>query len=585
MKLVVLLCALALSALLGTGTNLLADLPPLAAVQKLAPSSGPTPATSGGTAKAEAAKADAKPDADQATEKNDAEKPSDKSADSDKKEDADAAKKDESKKDEDSKKEPAKSDSKSAKPEAKRKTFTVKPKRLRIDLALDGTFVANKMTEVPLRPDSWSDYEIVEVAPLGATVRKGETLFKFDPERINDAIEDLELEQRLNELAILRADEEFPRMEKTLKMDSELADRSLREAKQDLVRYNETDRPMMVKTANFMLKFYGFMLDYEKDELNQLEKMYKADDLTEETEEIVLKRQRNSVEFAEFSLERAKLNADEMLNVSLPRMDNQIKESLDRAELSQARAKMALSIDLTRARYELEQRKKARAKSLEKHTKLLADRELMEIKSPADGVVYYGPCNNGRWADANALTLKYQPHNNVSSGTVLMTIVEQRPLTIIASLDEENRPEVSDNHKVRIALPAEASDRLDGKIKAISPIPVSNGKFEIKFDIEQNEVPGWVVAGVGCKVNVTTYDKADAIVVPKKAIHDDETDPEKHYVWLVDSDGANAKPHRRDVTLGRRDGDDIEIRKGLEKGDVISLDDEKEQDDATEKKD
>ena len=114
---------------------------------------------------------------------------------------------------------------------------------------------------------------------------------------------------------------------------------------------------MTVKSAEFMVKYYNFMLDYEKDELEQLEKMYEADDLTEETEEIVLKRQKNSVEFAEFSLENAKLNRDEMLKVRLPRFDIEIKESLERTAMAQARAKWRSQLDLNRARYELEQRK------------------------------------------------------------------------------------------------------------------------------------------------------------------------------------------------------------------------------------
>ena len=42
--------------------------------------------------------------------------------------------------------------------------------------------------------------------------------------------------------------------------------------------------------ANFSVKSADNMLAYEKEELRQLEKMYKADDLVEETEEIVLKR-------------------------------------------------------------------------------------------------------------------------------------------------------------------------------------------------------------------------------------------------------------------------------------------------------
>ena len=132
--------------------------------------------------------------------------------------------------------------------------------------------------------------------------------------------------------------------------------------KDDLKRYNELDRPMALKTAEFMVKYYNFMLDYEKDELHELEKMYKADDLTEETEEIVLKRQRNSVEFAQFSLESAKLDTEEMTKVRIPRMDIRMKEQLDRTALARARAQMALSLDLDSARYQLEQRKKLRTK-------------------------------------------------------------------------------------------------------------------------------------------------------------------------------------------------------------------------------
>jgi multidrug efflux pump subunit AcrA (membrane-fusion protein) len=253
-----------------------------------------------------------------------------------------------------------------------------------------------------------------------------------------------------------------------------------------------------------------------------------------------------------------------------------MKESLDRASLAKARAQMALSLDLNRARYELEQRKKARTKSLDKHAKLLADRGLMELKSPADGVVYYGQSVNGRWADTASLAAKYQPHNNVSGGSILMTVVDERPLYITSMLDEGKRPDVSDGQSARVALPSEGGDPVAGKVKSISPIPVSTGKFEINFDVDQNAIPAWIVAGMGCKVSVTTYDKADAIAVPKKAVHDDENDPETHYVWLVDADAADAKPERRDVKLGKRKGDDIEILKGLKKGDVISLDDEAE---------
>jgi HlyD family secretion protein len=483
------------------------------------------------------------------------------------------------KKEEAAKETPAakKEDKADAKPEAKkRKTYKVEPKRLKIDLALDGVFTASKMDEVTLRPEAWTDYEIVEVVEHGKKVNKGETLFKFDSEKLNEAIADLELEQRLNELAIMKADEEMPRMEKTLKLDFAVAERSNQQAKEDFERYREIDRPMMEKTANFMVKYYDFNLAYEKDELEQLEKMYEADDLTEETEEIVLKRQKSAVEFAEFSLENAKLNRDETLKISLPRYDIRIKEALERSEMAQARAQLALNLDLNQARYELEQRKKARKKSLDKHSKLLEDKGLMEIKAPAEGVVFYGQSVNGRWSDTASLINKYKPKNNVTPNSVLVTIVETRPLYVISSIDEGKRPDVKDGLKAKIALPAEDAERIGGDIKSISPIPVSPGKFEVKFDITQDQIPDWIAPGMGCKIQLTTYDKKEAIVVPKAAVRDDEDDADKKYVWIVDPEDEEAKPERRNVKLGKRKGDEIEILKGLKKGDVVSLEDESE---------
>jgi hypothetical protein len=47
-------------------------------------------------------------------------------------------------------------------------------------------------------------------------------------------------------------------------------------------------------------------------------------------------------------------------------------------------------------------------------------------------------------------------------------------------------------------------------------------------------------------------------------------------VWIVDAEDEEAKPERRNVKIGKRKGEEIEILKGLKKGDVVSLEDESE---------
>ena len=111
---------------------------------------------------------------------------------------------------------------------------------------------------------------------------------------------------------------------------------------------------------------------------------------------------------------------------------------------------------------------------------------------------------------------------------------------------------------------------------------MATGKFDAKFDLT-GDVPEWIVAGMSCKVKVATYDKADALVVPKKAVHTDKDDEEIKYVWLVDAKDGEAKDTSikavaAKVTLGKSSGENVEIRKGLKAGDVVSLDDEEKKD-------
>ena len=469
-----------------------------------------------------------------------------------------------------------KADAKPAEKEAKkeRKTHKVAAKRLRVDVTLDGNFVAEKMHEVALRPEAWTQFEVVEVVEHGAEVHEGQVLVKFDDEKINREIDDLELSQHVSELAIRKAEEELPRQEKSLAMNAVEAERTDKNAREDYDRYHKIDRPMIVKSVEYSLKYAQFSLDYAQDELDQLEKMYEADDLTEETEEIILKRQRNQLDFAKFNLEQTKQHRDEVLDVRLPRADIRIEEALDRAALGLARARTALAVDLTRARYELEQQKESRAKSLDRHAKLLADRGLMQIKAPADGIVYYGECTDGEWSGLASMIAKLKPHNSVSADSVLMTIVARRPLRVLAKVGEDKRPDLAVGQPARIVPPKEDAERFDARIKTVSAVPVGGNKFHVDVDLTGSELPEWLVAGMSCKVKVTVYDKADALVVPKKAVQTDEDDDELKYAWLVDPEDDAAKAERRDVKLGKTSGDDVEVLNGLREGDVISLEDE-----------
>jgi len=462
----------------------------------------------------------------------------------------------------------------------KRKTAQAEQKRLRVVVTLDGIFTAEKMTQVALRPKDWSQFEIEEIVEHGSEVHAGQTLVKFDREKFDEDLADLELQLHVSELAIRKAEEELPRLEKTLAMTAAQAERNDKNVREDYARFHKIDRPLLLKAIEYDLKGAQFQLDYQQDELDQLEKMYEADDLTEETEEIVLKRSRTQVDFAKFNLEQTKIFVDELLHVRLPRYEIEIKESLDRAAIAHAQAQTALQLDINRARYELEQLKQTRSKSVERHAKLLADKSLFELKAPADGIVYYGECDNGNWNEMASLITKLKPHGHVQADTVVMTIVERRPVEVLAQVGEAQRPELSVGQSAKVVPPVENAVWLSAKLDSLSAVPVATGKFGVAFNLAGSEVPEWIVPGMSCKVKIATFDKEDALVLPKKAVHTDKDDEEVKYVWLVDSKDVDAKPERRVVKVGRTSGENVEVTDGLDKGDVVSLDDEEKKDDA-----
>ena len=313
--------------------------------------------------------------------------------------------------------------------------------------------------------------------------------------------------------------------------------------------------------------------------------MYEADDLTEETEEIVLKRQRNAVDFAKFNLEQTKQYCDEMLNVRLPRYDIDIKESLDKAALALARAKTALALDLNRARYELEQQKQTRAKSLDRHAKLLADRGADGDQGPGRRHRLLRRVRKRQLVRHGVADHQAQAAQLVSADTVLMTIVERRPLTVLAQVDEDKRPDFAVGQTAKIVPPARRHRAAPGEGEEHFAVPVATGKFDINFDLTGSELPDWIVAGMSCKVKVTTYDK-DRCAGRSQESRPHRQGRRRAEVRLARRSGGCRRQARTPQRQARQDAaaTTSKFSSGLKKGDVISLDDEEKKEDEDEAK-
>ena len=95
-------------------------------------------------------------------------------------------------------------------------------------------------------------------------------------------------------------------------------ERRNKQVQEDLNFYRKTQLPHKKESAEAALESAKDSLSYVEEELKQLKKMYEADDLTEETEEIILKRAQASVERAKFTLKGAEIRKTRVFNLKYP---------------------------------------------------------------------------------------------------------------------------------------------------------------------------------------------------------------------------------------------------------------------------
>jgi multidrug resistance efflux pump len=456
---------------------------------------------------------------------------------------------------------------------AKPATVAVEEGPFKVELSLPGVFEAVKLTEVSVRPKTWTMPLAVESAvELGRPVRKGDILVEFDRTKIDKAIQDAEVERRLGELALKQATEELPILEKNLPLDLAAAERARAQADEDLARFLEIDRPSAERQAGFYVKSANEYLAYAREELRQLEKMYRSKDLTEETEEIILRRNRFQVESSENRLKEAELQRDATLKVDLPRREIRAREGAARQALELQKARAALPLTLNQKKLSLAKLEHDHVRALEKLADLRQDREAMSVHAPADGLVYYGRHDGGNWPQAAAMASKLRKGGNVMADEVFITVVSPRPLVARALVEEKDLRHLAgrDELKGRAVPAVDPGLSLPARLARVVPVPREAGKFEVAAEIEIGPEAALVKPGMACVLKFTPYRAASALTVPSSAVSEDEAeDGSVAQVVYLPGKGEKDRPQRHVVKVGKSSGGKTEIVSGLHAGDRV----------------
>lgn len=441
--------------------------------------------------------------------------------------------------------------------------FTVTAEPFQKKVSIQGLAVPQEAAEISIAPKAYSDFPIEKLMAHGTRVKKGDRLVWIDTEAFDRYIFEQEKAREAELLQLKAAEQELKELDLKTARDLAKEELNFKRKEADFRYFINVTLPQNMREQKLRQEKVQWYFQNTNEELTQLLKMYEADGLTEETEEIIIKRARNSVKSAAFERDKGLLAAEWNLEVLIPRQkqDQEIafeaaKTHYESAQLSIPRALKLKEISVAKAR-------RADAQKAKKLEQLKQDRKLANLVAPFDGVVYHGQFTGSKWDNVLARKMLVKGAK-LPAHKVLMTVVpEGASLRVVASVDAASAAALKKGMQGQASASSNSWLKFSSQVSNVSQSPNLANQWDVELNpqLDQNSS---VVAGESIKVDVITYSQEKAISVPVKAItHESDGS------YSVKVKMADGKVAVKTVKIGHNAGDKVEILQGLTAGQVV----------------
>lgn len=442
---------------------------------------------------------------------------------------------------------------------------TVKAGKFEQVIKLEAVAMPEEGFPVSVKPAVWSLIKIEKLLPHGSSVKKGEKLLWIDTEALDKRIEEVTKERLKQKLVLENAELELDSLKSTTAESLAKAELEYKRFQEDYDYYKKVTKPQQASDAEYSVKRAKDYLSYTQEELDQLLKMYEEDGLTEETEEIIIKRSKHALTGSKRNLSKAEREAGYEKKINIPRNDADWAIAAETKKRAWEHTQKSLPLALKMKELDVAKLRLDDAKAEEHLNDLIADRKLMEFESPADGVVYYGEFKGGKWiTDAAKKALRIG--GEVPARMTLMTIVPaDAKLKFNAFLTEKQKHHFDPKQPANLRLESNPWKSFSMESELVSDHPNFSHQWLVSFKPVGDEgVPSGAIVGSKANVSIVSASDDKVLSIPVNAV---TTNPDGTYTIRVKM--ADGDPKVTTVELGRQAGDKVEVLSGLENGQVI----------------
>ena len=166
-------------------------------------------------------------------------------------------------------------------------------------------------------------------------------------------------------------------------------------------------------------------------------------------------------------------------------------------------------------------------------------------------------------ADARVLVREVEPGQIVQPGKALLSLALAGPTQLVAQVDERFLEQLQLGQPAWVVADAFAGQRFAARVLSIAPaVDAQRGAIEVKFSIEQ--APAFLREDMTLSVEVETARRERTLVLPQAALRGPAGGDQASVLVLQDG-----RAQVRNVRLGLRTLDAVEVLDGLKEGDTV----------------
>ncbi len=441
----------------------------------------------------------------------------------------------------------------------------VKKGNLLISVKESGTIQARE--KIIVKNEVEGNTSIIFIIDEGTKVKKGDLLVELDSSSLIDQRIDQEIKVQNADASFISARENLAVTKNQAKSDVDKAQLAYDFAKQDLEKYVEGEYPNQLQQAENKITLADEEYTRAQDTLEWSTKLFNEQYLSKselQADQLAEKQKKLNLDLARRELELLK-------NYTHERDKRQLNSDVEQAQMALERTTRKARADVVQAEANLKAKEAEYKRQADKLKKIETQLSKTKIYAPADGLALYATSSErrGRFGPSDE---PLDEGSTVRERQELIHLPTTSGFNAEIDIFEASLDKVRPGMIVVITIEALPGERFLGKVVSVAPVPDANTSFmspDLKvyptlIEVDNTDNVGLLKSGMSCNAEIIVDRYDDALYVPVQAVIRVNGEPT---VYI--GDGDNPKP--RNVEIGLDNNLMIRIIKGVEEGEIVSL--------------